>query len=163
MRSAQPVMAQPAMAQSAGIWTLLPRHGARPLGFHGKLLLDASNRDAGLFAWSEIAVYQPAHVGAAPSGYVVAVRHRTAERALPLWQDAVACADAAAVHGFLRGHDPAAVMPLGIVADAAGLAGADALLAAVQDAIARQRSGWQALLARLFVPPPRLLTQETTP
>lgn len=151
------------MSQSAVSWVLLPRHGARPLGFHGRLLLDASNRDAGLSAWSEIALYQRDGIGAAPPGYVVAIRHRTAERAMPVWQDAVACADAAAVHGSLRGHDPVAVMPVGIVAGAAGLAGADGLLAAVQDAVAGQRHGWQALLDRLFAPPPRLLIQETTP
>ena len=138
------------------VWTLLPRHGERPLGFHGRLLLDASNHDAALFAWSEIAVYQPARTGAASPGYVVAVRHRSVERAAPLWQHAVMCADAAAVHGYLRGHDPVAVMPVGIIAGAAGLAGADALLAAVQDAVAGQRRGWQALLARLFAPAPAL-------
>ena len=59
---------------------------------------------------------------------MVSVRLCTAERATPLWQHAAACADAAAVHGFLRAHDPVTVMPVGIVADAAGLAGADALL-----------------------------------
>lgn len=128
-------------------WTLLPRHGARPLGFQGRLLLQASNREAGLFAWSEIAV----HERDGP-GYVVAVRHRAADRTAPLWQHAAACADAGAVHAFLRAHDPATVLPVGIVATAAGLAGADALLAAVQDAVGRQRASWQALLVTVFGP-----------
>ena len=128
-------------------WTLLPRHGARPLGFHGRLLLQASNRETGLFAWSEIAVHE--HDG---PGYVVAIRHRAADRTAPLWQHAAACADAAAVHAFLRAHDPATVLPAGIVATAVCLAGADALLAAAQDAVGRQRAGWQALLKTVFGP-----------
>lgn len=143
------------------VWTLLPRHGARPLGFHGRLLLQASNRDTGLFAWSEIAIY-----GGAEPGYVVAVRHRAADRTAPLWQHAIACADAPAVHAVLRGHDPMTVLPVGIVATAAGLAGADALLAAVQDSIGRQRAGWHALLATVFgaaaTPRPSLSQKETT-
>jgi hypothetical protein len=81
---------------------------------------------------------------------VVAVRHKTTDLAMPLWQHAAVCIDAAAVHAFLRKHDPTTVLPIGIAATAVCLAGADALLASVRDAIDCQRAAWQALLVGMF-------------
>jgi hypothetical protein len=126
-------------------WTLLPRHGMRPLGFRGRLLLHASSRNNDLFAWSEDEVLETAG-----RGYVVTVRHQASDRTMPLWQHAAACADAAAVHAFLRTHDPGDVLPVGIFVTVACLSGADALLAAVQAAVSRQRAAWQALLVSMF-------------
>jgi hypothetical protein len=92
------------------VWTLLPRHGSRPVRFLGREVLRADNHAGGLAGglsyWSEIRVFE-LHGG----GYVVAVRHCGTADDVAGWQDAWRLADAGGVVGALRGHAVGAAWP----------------------------------------------------
>jgi hypothetical protein len=87
------------------IWTVLPRHGRRPVAFLGRELLRADNAEAvraGLRTeWSDIRIFELQE-----RGFVTAVRHLRADDGLPRWQDAWASADASGVVASLCAHDP---------------------------------------------------------
>jgi hypothetical protein len=93
-------------AREAGFtWTLLPRHGRRPVAFAGRELLRVDNsaavRAGHCAEWSEIRVFELLQ-----SGFVTAIRHLRAEDGLPCWQDASLSEDAAGVVETLRCHRP---------------------------------------------------------
>ena len=108
--SETPGGAAPGEAAPGCVWTLLPRHGRRPLRFVGRAMLRADNRAVAraqaLPHWSEIEIYE-----AYPGGFVAAVRHVGGDAARIFWQDAWLASDAAGVVTLLRNHDGAASVP----------------------------------------------------
>jgi hypothetical protein len=134
-----PPLRPPMRAASAFATTVLPRHGRRPLGFQGRLLVQAASRAPGLPVWSEIAVHET------DAGTLVgAIRHIA--RAAP--QTALHYAEAAptprALLGWLHAHDPVADLPAEILlGPARDLRAAPAIAAALRDA-------WRGLLVVTF-------------
>lgn len=135
--------AMPDAAPGAGFaWTVLPRHGRRPLGFEGRLLVQAASRPPALPVWSELAVHETSR-----GALVASIRHRTPDEAEPgpaLLADAEARADAAALIEWLRHHDPVAHLPAALLLEG-GADPADALRI-----VAALRADWRALLAATF-------------
>ena len=103
-------------------WTVLQRHGRRPLLVLARSLLRADNRCAGLAFWSRIELLETAG-----QRYAVSVCHDQA------WCDAWLCDSVETVRRGLVGHDPAWALPSG-----AG------------EAVARFRGAWAGLLAALL-------------
>jgi hypothetical protein len=147
--SEQRSMAQPRALMEAGFaFTLLPRHGRRPLGFEGRLLVSAAVEEPDLPVASAIALHETA-----TGGLVAAIRHRT--RA-PLPEDSRCYAEAASPEellGFLRTHDPLRDLPADWLLHAAD-PGADAERLAAAAALApRLRAAWRGLIAACFGTP----------
>jgi hypothetical protein len=120
-------------------WTVLQRHGRRPLAVLGRVLLRADNRCAGLPCWSEITVHETAGLRFAAS-----LCHSRPGTAGPAWCDAWLCDSPEAVRGILLAHDPLGALPTdGMPASYA---------AALREAAAMQRfrGAWSGLLAALF-------------
>ncbi|TDG16697.1 hypothetical protein E2C05_28980 [Paracraurococcus ruber] len=136
-------------AEAGFAWTLLPRHGRRPLGFDGRLLLQAASRPPGFPVWSELAVHETAR-----GMLVAAIRHRPPDDAPPgtgrhPWMsDAAAGTDAGALLDWLRAHDPVAHLPAWLLQD--GGAGTPLVRAAGPGLAAALRASWRALLAATF-------------
>ncbi len=134
-----------AAVQGGFAWTILPRHGRRPLAFWGRLLLQAAHREPGLPVWSDLALHET------DGGLiVVAVRHLLrgpdgAPDGPPLCY-AAASRDAAALRAMLAAHDPMADLPAGLLLGAAPFEDpfAAGLLAG------RLRAAWRTLLATTF-------------
>lgn len=126
---------------------LLPRHGRRPLGFRGRLLVSAELEEPGLPIASAIALHETDG-----GGLVAAIRHTTRS---PLPDDSRHYAEAApaeALLGFLQEHDPLRDLPAdwllqaspaGDIAEAERLAAAAALAP-------RLRAAWRGLIAACF-------------
>jgi hypothetical protein len=119
--------------------TVLPRHGRRPLGFQGRLLVAAELDQPGLPVASRIALHETPD-----GGLVAAIRHAT--RA-PL-EDAVRCyaeaAPAEALLGFLHAHDPLRDLPADWMLQAA------TDLATAASLAPRLRAAWRGLIAACF-------------
>jgi len=144
------VTALPALPLSAGCevpegfaWTILPRHGRRPLGFHGRLLVQASCRQPELPVWSEVTLHE-----ATDGALVAAVRHvlRGVEDAAGA--PAARCyaetsQDSMALLDLLLAHDPLADLPVEALLGACGEAG----VAAASGRAASLRHAWRAVLA----------------
>jgi hypothetical protein len=128
-------------------WTVLQRHGKRPLAVLGRVLLRANNRCAGLPNWSEITIHETAGLRFAAS-----LRHQPAEGDAVLWCDAWLCDTPEAIWGVFHRHDPLWALPL-----ASGAVSFDTM---TRDAAQAQRfrGAWAGLLAAVFgLPPPRRL------
>jgi len=124
-------------------WTMLPRHGRRPLGFHGRLLVHVSCRQPELPVWSEVTLHE-----AADGALVAAVRHvlRGAEDtagALDARCYAESSQDSAELLELLLAHDPLADLPVEVLLDAFGEAG----VAAAPLRAASLRLAWRTVLA----------------
>jgi hypothetical protein len=94
------------------VWTLLPRHGCRPIRFLGREMLRADNRGAARFGnhpyWADIQLYE-LYAG----GFVAGVRHMRAGEDRAVWQDAWHSRDPAGITTTLRSHDIEAALPGG--------------------------------------------------
>jgi hypothetical protein len=126
-------------------FTLLPRHGRRPLGFHGRLLVSAAVEEPGLPVASTIALHETED-----GGLVAAIRHAT--RA-PLAEAARCYAAAAApdaLLGFLHAHDPLRDLPADWLLQAAGGDAEAERLAAAAALAPRLRAAWRGLIAACF-------------
>ncbi len=102
--------ADQAAALDAGfIWTMLPRHGRRPVRFLGREMLRADSRAAAragpLKLWSDIQIYE-LYAG----GFVTSVRHLRTEDDRAFFQDAWSVHHPAGVMTRLRQHDIAAAL-----------------------------------------------------
>lgn len=129
-------------------WTLLARHGLRPLGFRGRLLFEASDRLQGPVISSRIAVHE-----VAGGGFVAAISHVSVIAGVSPRCFAEARASAEEIRGVFLDHDPLAWLPAevlthGLPADA----DAAALLSAAGARSASLRAGWTTLLAAVFTP-----------
>ena len=129
----------------------LPRHGQRPLQFHGRLLAEVQAAPPDLPVASRVALFE-----ADAGGFVVAISHRLQPPLAAEPRDyAAAAADAAAVLALLHAHDPLRDLPPAALLpalspdepDGAALAEAAALLP-------RLRGLWRALLTAGFGPSP---------
>lgn len=124
-------------------WTMLARHGRRPLGFQGHLLVQAASRAPSLPVWSELAVHETEQ-----GTLVGAIRHVVRDLAgQPVgtpFQYAEACGDPAALLDWFYVHDPVADLP------------AETLLGRGDDPVGATRmpgilrDAWQALLTVTF-------------
>jgi hypothetical protein len=134
-------------------WTVLQRHGKRPLAVLGRALLAANNRCTGLPEWSEITLYETAGARLAAS-----VCHQSAQAAGVAWCDAWLCEKPEAVRAILKDHDPLWALPFRVrgrlteVWDGAllSIAAAHHEVAAAE----RFRGAWAGLLLAVFGPPP---------
>ena len=93
------------------LWTLLPRHGRRPIRFLSREMLRVDNR-AGARAravthWSEIQIYEIYR-----GGFVTAVRHVCTEDDHAGFQDAWMAESARDVIALLQAHDAGAALPV---------------------------------------------------
>jgi hypothetical protein len=125
--------------------TILPRHGRRPLGFQGRLLVAAELDEPGLPVASRIALHETAE-----GGLVAAIRH--ALRA-PLEQgtrDYAEAAPAEALLGFLHAHDPLRDLPAEWMLQAAGDPDDAERLAAAAALAPRLRAAWRSLVDACF-------------
>ena len=126
-------------------WTVLPRHGLRPLRFKDRTLVRAAARDPALPVWSEVVVHET------EGGLlVVAIRHDCRGEAAPpcVYAEAFGSTDAAIE--FLHAHDPLRDLPV-----TALYAGAEAMPDGLRTAAAlacadRLRHGWQEILTACF-------------
>jgi hypothetical protein len=137
-----PIRTLPGEAGQGFAWTVLPRHGLRPLGFTGRLLLEASSRQPGLAIASGLAVHETAD-----GRLVAAVRHLP-DADLPRCY-ATCCATPAELLELLRAHDPLADLP----AEPLFTADADDAAAAFRQ-VRALRAAWGALLDATFGPDP---------
>lgn len=124
-------------------WTTLPRHGRRPLGFHGRLLVQASCRQPELPVWSEVTLHE-----AVDGALVAAVRHvlrgaEDAAGALDARCYAESSQDSTVLLDLLLAHDPLADLPVEALLDVCGEAG----VAAAPLRAASLRHAWRAVLA----------------
>jgi hypothetical protein len=132
--------------------TVLPRHGRRPLGFSGRLLVEAGittdATGASLPVASQVALYETE-----AGGMVAAIRHVQPGQDVPAISYAETFADGEALKDWLGTHDPLADLPVQALLpdNAAALPPALALAAAGHE-IARIRAAFQALLAALLAP-----------
>jgi hypothetical protein len=129
-------------------WTLLQRHGRRPLAVLGRVLLQANNRCAGLASWSEIYIYETV-----ACRYAAAVRHATTETPGPDWCDAWMCDSAEAVRTVFYKHDPLVALSATTASGPVGLADIERLDAAMSRHVVeaqRFRGAWAGLLAAMF-------------
>ncbi len=128
-------------------WHLLPRHGLRPLGFSGRLLVQAAARDPALPVWSEAAVYETAD-----NGLVAVIHHALREAPLLDRHYARACEDVEDVLAFLHAHDPLCDLSVdALYAAAPDLSGPEVLTAAAACA-RRLRQTWRDILGTCFGP-----------
>jgi hypothetical protein len=125
--------------------TVVPRHGARPLGFEGRLLLRASCQPPALPVWSELAVHETA-----AGALVGTVRHcpRGPDGAPegPPFSYAATCDDPGELLDWLHSHDPLADLPSFLLAGPAFDGGP------ARPASAALRDAWRALLDATFGP-----------
>jgi hypothetical protein len=143
--------------EAAFVPTLLPRHGRRPLGFAGRLLVAAELDEPGLPVTSRIALHET------PDGCLVAaIRHAT--RA-PLEEETRCYAEAADVEallGFLHAHDPLRDLPADWMLQAAQDIAAAERLAAAAALAPRLRAAWRGLIAACFGLPDATAPQDST-
>jgi hypothetical protein len=124
-------------------WTLLARHGLRPLGFTGRLLFEAGNRATAAPIWSEIAVFETGD-----TRFVGQIRHGSAPPGAFAYADAFVCQDAQAVPAAFACHRPLALLPLELLEPGWG-AGIWPLRPGHMQA-GHMQSQWRALLAAVF-------------
>lgn len=139
-------------------WTVLRRHGKRPLAVLGRVLMRGNNRCAGLPCWSEISVLETAS-----SRFAASLCHAAPGAAGPTWCDSFLCDTPDGVRAACLGHDPLVAVPSCVVAggsvpniplalcitDLSGSGNA----ASVEALAARRFSGaWAGLLAAMFGP-----------
>ncbi|MGK7867646.1 hypothetical protein [Falsiroseomonas sp. E2-1-a20] len=131
----------------------LPRHGRRPLGFHGRLLLQVSAREPTLPVWSDVTVHE-----AISSHLVIAIRHGLRENIDDLRCEGAAhsrhyaesCEGPDAALAFLHAHDPLQDLPVeALYAAAEGLAESARHEAAAACA-RRLRQSWREVLSTCF-------------
>ena len=130
-------------------WTVLRRHGKRPLAVLGRALLAANNRCAGLPYWSEISIHETS-----ARRFAACVRHAAPGADGPAWCDTWLCDSPEAVRTILCGHDPLVALPSGIMPHPLMPAGRVALGADVasghQGAALRFQGAWAGLLAAIL-------------
>lgn len=130
-------------------WTLLPRHGQRPLCLPARMLLEASSQGGGCDIWSEIAVLETED-----ARFVAVIRHRLEARGLAAFRHAALCDGPQAVRDFFESHDPVAVMPAeALTGPLPERAVAEEFLAAAGRESGFQRARWRALLGAVFGAP----------
>lgn len=132
--------------------TVLPRHGRRPLGFAGRLLVEAGiTTDANgvrLPVASRIALYETA-----AGGIVAAISHVQPGQDVPAISHAEPFADCESLKTWLGTHDPLADLPVqALLPDNAEALPPVMALAAAGREIARIRAAFHALLAALLAP-----------
>jgi hypothetical protein len=136
-------MEAPAPGQQSAVagfgWTVLQRHGRRPLAVLGRSLLRADNRCAGLPCWSEITIHETQ-----AGRFAAALRHTPPPSAGPAWRDAWLCDTPDSVRTSFYLHDPLWALPawpisLGPISEAP-----DAAIAQ------RFRLAWAGLLGAVF-------------
>lgn len=130
-------------------FTLLPRHGRRPLGFQGRLLARMEAAPPDLPVASCVTLHE-----AASGGFVCAIRHRlrdvlgAEERCY-----ALAAGDATTLLRFLHTHDPLRDLPAGaLLPRVAGPCPTHAALAEAATIAPRLRAVWRDMLAASFGP-----------
>jgi hypothetical protein len=139
-------------------WTVLRRHGKRPLALLGRILMRGNNRCAGLPSWSEISVLETA-----AGRFAASVCHAAPGAAGPTWCDSFLCDTPDAVRDLCLGHDPLVAVPSFVVpgkiapnlppefciADLSGSENATCV-----EALAAQRfsGAWAGLLVAMFGP-----------
>jgi hypothetical protein len=135
---------------------VLQRRARRPLTVVGRSLLSAHNRCAGLFCWSELAIYETA------SGCFAAVlRHVPAAAAQQIWADAWLCASAEEVRRVFHEHDPLCALPPLASPHPQERPDSPCIVAAVPSlgdtlSARRYQAAWAGLLAAVFgIFPPR--------
>lgn len=138
-----PPQAAADVAPEGFAWTMLPRHGRRPLGFHGRLLVQAACRQPELPVWSEITLHE-----AADGALVAAVTHVLRGAEDTAGAPAARCyaessQDSTVLLDLLLAHDPLADLPVEALLDACGEAG----VAAAPQRAASLRHAWRAVLA----------------
>ena len=137
-------------------WTVLRRHGRRPLAVLSRSLLQGNNRCAGLPYWSEICIHETA-----ASHFAACVCHAAPGAAGPTWCDSWLCESAEAVRTACFGHDPLVALPSYALPQgttllrpsAPGIAELSASGEAVSldaEAAQRFRGAWAGLLAAMF-------------
>jgi hypothetical protein len=125
----------------------LPRHGARPLAFTGRVLVQAASRHPALPVWSDIGVFETSS-----HRIVTEIRHQWRGEP-PLGRryavELAACDDALV---YLHGHDPLRDLPVEILYGAAphsdDLAAHEAALACA----GLLRRSWREMLDLCFGP-----------
>ncbi|EFH11671.1 hypothetical protein ACFFMP_17625 [Pseudoroseomonas cervicalis] len=143
--AAGPVAAQKDMFS----WTVLPRHGQRPLQLPARLLLEANSEAGGCDIWSEIAVLETLR-----GDYVAVLRHRRERRGLPSFQHAEICPDAESIREVFEGHDPVATLPVeALVGPLPDHAVPEDLIALADREASFQRARWKELLRAVFGAP----------
>ncbi len=99
-----------AFHEAGYVWTLLPRHGKRPVRFFGREMLRANDRKAAhsehFKYWSDIQVFE-LHSG----GFMTAVRHYNISEDRTSWHDTWFSIDTRSVILSLRNHGSAGVWP----------------------------------------------------
>ena len=120
-------------------WTVLQRHGKRPLAVLGRVLLRVNNRCAGLPFWSELTIYETAGLHFAAS-----LCHTQIDLAEPGWRDAWLCDVPEAVRRVFQSHDPLWALP------PAGCPASYDPVAREAVAAAQFRGAWAGLLAAVF-------------
>lgn len=144
--------AAPAASDAGFVETLLPRHGMRPLGFRGRLLVEAGMaRDAAepaLALVSRVAIHETEQ-----GALVGSIRHQPRQADMPALTYAGMFADCEALKAWLAAHDPLADLPVQVILPA-GEAAADAgALAHAGQELVQIRLRFKALLAALVAPP----------
>ncbi|NKE44235.1 hypothetical protein HB662_05565 [Roseomonas frigidaquae] len=123
----------------------LPRHGRRPLGFHGRLLLQVSAREPTLPVWSDVTVHE-----SVTRHLVIAIRHALREDRSVSRDYAEACDGPDVALAFLHAHDPLHDLPVeALYAAAEGLAEPARHQAAAACA-QRLRQSWREVLSTCF-------------
>ncbi|WP_419897220.1 hypothetical protein [Roseomonas sp. USHLN139] len=130
-------------------WTVLPRHGQRPLQLPARLLLEANSEAGGCDIWSEIAVLETKG-----GDYVAVLCHRRERRGLPSFQHAEICPDAESLREVFEGHDPVASLPVeALVGPLPDHAVPEDLIALAEREASFQRARWKELLRAVFGAP----------
>ncbi len=87
-------------------WTVLRRHGRRPLAVLGRALLRANNECSGLAFWSELSIFETGS-----RRFAAALRHVVPEELGPAWCDAWLCDSPRDIRSLVVEHDPLAAFP----------------------------------------------------
>lgn len=137
---------------SAGFrWTVLERHGKRPLAILGRVLLQANNRCSGLPCWSEIAIHETI-----ARRFTASVSHRPPEAFDVIWRNTWLCETPKAIVAALQAHDPLHTLSPGVTTRRPLPVALDDFPAfnagGYQDeaAVRRFRGAWAGLLAAIF-------------
>ena len=102
------VMAPPADASFA--FQLLARHGQRPIGFYGRVLVAYGGPGTpAVTQASRLVLYELAGGGFAAAISHGPISHGQAGDGVPLWQDAITARSAEALLAQLHAHDPVAL------------------------------------------------------
>ena len=128
-------------------WTVLQRHGKRPLAVLSRVLLQADNRCVGLSSWSEVSIYETA-----TSRFAARLRHLPPQVSDATWCDAWLCDNAEMLRTSLYEHDPLLALPLSLSSDLGGMYAERHELVAE----AHFRGAWAGLLAAVFGQPSAL-------